>query len=246
MHNFFFSPILKLTLLCSASMSVVDQIVKFLDDHQYVFLTWSVLFMLLWTPFVVGTSAASFWIHFFLSLILLCWLFAASSHNKFVFTSVFLGIFTLVFSRVDFAFFDERVVALSYLITGLLFFLFVTSSLMNAIHEDQKIDKELIFGSIAWYLMIGFTWAFVYAIIELLIPGSFSISMDSFAKFPQFIYYSFVNLTTLWYGDIVPVLDHAQAWSVFFTIAGQMYLTILIGVVVGKYLRKKLHDKKDD
>jgi len=221
-------------------MFVIDVIVKFLDDHQYVFLTLSVLLMLVGTPFVMGTPSASFWIHFFLSLVLLSGLFAASSHNKFVYTSVFLGIFTLVFSWVDYAFFDDQSVALAYLMTGLFFFVFVTRSLMKAIHADKKIDQELIYWSIAGYLMIGFTGAFVYAIIEIIMPWSFSIGMESFTMFPQFIYYSFVNLTTLWYWDIVPVLPHAQAWSIIFTILGQMYLMILIWVVVGKYLRKKM------
>jgi hypothetical protein len=45
-------------------------------------------------------------------------------------------------------------------------------------------------------------------------------------------------MTTLWYGDILPVGYHAQSWSIILTIAWQMYLAILVGMLVGKYVRK--------
>lgn len=222
-------------------MSPIDKFVKILDDHQYVFLTLSMVIMLVGTPFFVNGETASFWIHFMLSLVLMGGLFAGNSHDKFLFTSVFLGIFTLVFSWVDYAFFDDRSVTLAYLLTGLVFFVFVTISLLNAIHDDRKVNSDLFFGSVSGYFMIGFTGAFVFAIIDMVMPWSFSITMDSFKQFPEFIYYSFVNMTTLGYGDIIPLSSHAKSRSVLFTIAGQMYLIILLWVVVGKYIREKVH-----
>jgi len=125
-----------------------------------------------------------------------------------------------------------------FLVTWLLFFIYITLNLIISLHNDKLVNQHLIYGTVAWYILLWLMWAFLYAIIELLQPWSFSIWMHSFIHFPKFIYFSFVNLTTLWYGDIVPISWHAQSRSVLFTIIGQMYLVILIWVIVWKYVRK--------
>ena len=48
---------------------------------------------------------------------------------------------------------------------------------------------------------------------------------------------SFVSLTTLGYGDIVPITDAAKSLAVFLGIVGQMYITIIVGIMVGKYVK---------
>jgi hypothetical protein len=54
--------------------------------------------------------------------------------------------------------------------------------------------------------------------------------------FHDYLYFSFVTLTTLGYGDITPVSAFAKSLTIFIAITGQLYLTILIAMLVGKYL----------
>jgi hypothetical protein len=87
-------------------------------------------------------------------------------------------------------------------------------------------------------MMIGLLSTFVFTIIQWFDPTAFSTTAWWFESFPEMIYFSFVNLTTLGYWDIIPLSSHAQSRSILFTIAGQMYMIILIWVIIGKYLRK--------
>ena len=64
----------------------------------------------------------------------------------------------------------------------------------------------------------------------------------------DFIYYSFVTMTTLGYGDITPLKSLARSLSIFFSVAGQLYLAFIIATLVGKYLGggEKPHAKNTD
>lgn len=215
-----------------------DKTVSYVDWHTYIWLVASLFVMMIWYPFVGDTPNASFWIHLLVSLILITWMYTVTSHDKFLNRSLFLWVFTLIFSWIDYVFFENKTVMLLYMITWLLFFFYIIINLIVSLHNDKLVNQHLIYWTIAWYILLWIIGAFLYAIIELLQPWSFSITMTTFTQFPQFIYFSFVNLTTLGYGDIVPISHHAQSWSVLFTIIWQMYLVILIGVIVGKYVRR--------
>lgn len=215
-----------------------DKTVSYVDWHTYVWLVLSLVLMMVWYPFVSWLEVSWFWIHLLLSLILITWMYTVTSHDKFLYRSIVLWAFTLIFSWVDYVFFQDQVVTLVYMITWWLFFIYITLNLIISLHNDKMVNQHLIYWTIAWYILIWLIWSFLYAVIEMLQPWSFSIAMTSFSHFPEFIYFSFVNLTTLWYWDIVPISAHAKSWSVLFTIIWQMYLVILIWVIVGKYVRK--------
>lgn len=87
--------------------------------------------------------------------------------------------------------------------------------------------------------MIGMVWSFLFGIIEVTIPWSFMPAVESIGNIPSFLYYSFVSMLTIWYGDIAPVWSVAQMWSVLLAIAGQLYLTIIVGTLIWKYVREK-------
>jgi apolipoprotein N-acyltransferase len=148
--------------------------IKFLDDHQYIFLIGSIVLMLVAYPFALSSSNPSLWVHILLSLILLTGLFAATTHDKFLKTSLFLGVFTFLFSWIDYALFEDSRMRLLYLVSGLLFFVFITVSLIRTIEKDKKVNNELIFGSIAGYMMIGLLSTFVFTIIQWFDPTAFS------------------------------------------------------------------------
>lgn len=194
--------------------------------------------MLVFYPFVIETAHASLWMHVMISLILITWLYAASSHERFVVRTVLLWIMTFVLTWVNFIFINETLRAFALQIVGLMFFSIILYYLVIDLHTMEEINQHMIFGAVAGYLILGLIGAFIFAIIELSLPGSFSWFSHSIVSFPDFIYYSYVSMTTLWYGDILPVGYHAQSWSIILTIAWQMYLAILVGMLVGKYVRK--------
>ena len=105
----------------------------------------------------------------------------------------------------------------------------------------QPITADTIRGGICVYFLIGFVWALLYGIVASFDPQAFSqplIRGTSYSdeSYSKVIYFSFVTLTTLGYGDIIPVSPLATMLTNLEAIIGQMYPAILISILVGGYL----------
>jgi hypothetical protein len=103
-----------------------------------------------------------------------------------------------------------------------------------------NIDSERIFAALNVYLMIGLICGVVFSIFEEQWPGSFAIH-SSFVHgsknvlLEHGIYFSYVTLGTLGYGDIIPISGPARALAVVEAIGGQMYLAVVVARLVGLY-----------
>ena len=120
------------------------------------------------------------------------------------------------------------------LISSIAFMAFVCYQLNLEVFRPGEINGHRIRGAIAIYVIIGFIFAMVYSLVELLAPGSFSgLGPDGFGKgLEKSVYFSFVTLTTLGFGDTVPISVVARNLAVVEAIIGQLYLTILIGRLI--------------
>ncbi|MCZ6831407.1 MAG: potassium channel family protein [Gammaproteobacteria bacterium] len=98
-----------------------------------------------------------------------------------------------------------------------------------------NVDGNKIIGAICIYLMMALGWAFGYLLIEELYPGSLSglDHSDWHDNLQDVIYFSFVTLTTLGYGDISAVLPLARFISYMEAITGQFYIAILVASLIG-------------
>ena len=107
----------------------------------------------------------------------------------------------------------------------------------------QRITADTIRGGICVYFLIGFVWALFYGIVASFDPQAFSqplIEAEFEAgSYSKIIYFSFVTLTTLGYGDIIPVSPLAKTLTNLEAIIGQMYPAILIAILVGGYLSER-------
>jgi len=133
----------------------------------------------------------------------------------------------------------------AFLLGFFLFFVF-TSSLMlvDILLRSKRVDTGLIFGAIGVYLMIGLSFAFAFALLEVIIPGSFSGLAEltgTQATTRPMVYFSFVTLTTLGYGDISPVASVAMSMSYLEAIIGQLFLAILVARLVGMHIAAGEH-----
>ena len=72
--------------------------------------------------------------------------------------------------------------------------------------------------------------------VDFLVPGSFRYGQDRTLTGPEMIYYSFITLTTLGYGDIVPVSPSARSLATLEALTGQLYLTVLVARLVGLHI----------
>ncbi len=98
--------------------------------------------------------------------------------------------------------------------------------------RSGPITLHRIQGAVAAYVLLGAIWAVAYFLVELLHPGSFSgpVRVEDGAQ--GWLYFSFVTLTTVGYGDVLPVQPIARSLAMLEAVTGPLYLTILLARLV--------------
>jgi len=112
------------------------------------------------------------------------------------------------------------------------FFAYVAVTTLYRILKAEKITRDEIFGAVALYLLMGLTWSAAYGVMEYLHPGNFSFKPDGF---PDLIYFSFVTMTTLGYGDMLPVSNAARSLAILESVTGVLFIAILIARLVSAF-----------
>jgi voltage-gated potassium channel len=131
-------------------------------------------------------------------------------------------------------------IAFTYLTLSsfLLFLLLCTFLVLRQILTGTQVDLNRIAGAFCAYLMLGFIWSVAYMILFAMDQGSFrglpQIGDD--LRLMDLQYFSFVTMTTLGYGDVVPVSYIARALAAVEAVIGQFYLAVLVAALVGAYV----------
>lgn len=122
---------------------------------------------------------------------------------------------------------------------AIFFLAFVTYRLLRYILTAPRVDSEVLCAAIAVYLILGLVWGFAYILIAGLNPTAFAfrVSTDPNTAIIRFqaLYFSFMTLTTVGYGDIVPVSKPARLLAMTESTIGILYTTILIARLVALY-----------
>jgi hypothetical protein len=101
-----------------------------------------------------------------------------------------------------------------------------------------RVTFDRILGAIALYVLIGVVWAEAYQLIDLQAPDAYagiargSASLDR----SSWIYFSFVTLTTVGYGDITPVAHVARSLAILEALIGQLYPAIVLARLVSLHV----------
>ena len=110
--------------------------------------------------------------------------------------------------------------------------LLIAVVLLLQVFREGAVTHSRIQGAIAVYLLFGIGWAHAYHITETLHPGSFATTAAAMSNVSDWVYYSFVTLTTVGYGDITPARPIARTLSIGEALTGQLYLAVLIARLV--------------
>ncbi len=126
-----------------------------------------------------------------------------------------------------------------------LFFGLVITVMTHHLFKSTTVTLDTIYGAICIYIFIGIEWGTIYNAMELYAPGTFDLAKVQHAsgEIPNmawgFIYYSFVTLTTLGFGDITPISQSARSFAIVEAVTGQIYLTVLIARLVGMHIARR-------
>ncbi|MEE8294824.1 MAG: ion channel [Sphingomonadales bacterium] len=172
----------------------------------------------------------------------------AAKANKRIFTLLIgLALFAAVL-RAFIWFVDEPSYGFAFLIVAGLFLIILLAEMARHVFRSNKIDANIIYGSLCIYFFFGTLFAVIYMLLAAINGSSFSFPLEIIAgpggeeitqNLKTFFYFSFVTQTTLGYGDITPVLPLAKNLAILQAITGQMYIAILVARLIGLYLVQK-------
>ncbi|MCF6311408.1 MAG: ion channel [Verrucomicrobiales bacterium] len=119
---------------------------------------------------------------------------------------------------------------------GAALYLYIAALLFRVIITQTQITVDQLFAAVVIYIFIGLSWAHFYGLSEAFQNNSISGNTETD---PNFIYFSFVTLTTLGYGDMLPITPMAKALAIIEAITGVMFVAILVSTLVGRVNRNR-------
>ena len=188
------------------------------------------LFPLAWQGHLYRTS---------ISLLFFSSLLAIDKHRKALLAPVLLAIFIQWVGATFDLYFLEMASKLLYF----LFFLYMTGYFIHEITKAEKVTLKLIMQSIIGYLLLGIVFSILVAFLDQVDTTMYSFQHVpeeiNGSHFSEYLYFGFVTLTTVGYGEIVPLQPVSRSLSILISVSGQLYLAIIIALLVGKYVAKR-------
>lgn len=174
------------------------------------------------------------------ALVLLTGLYALHTRHSLFTAGIALSVVSIIGTTLVYITRQEWAVAFAYVWIFILIAYFAIT-ILGYVLKTGPVTMDKIFAAICVYLFIGFAWTFAYALLDALQPGSIAIHVVSTAdnyllRQRALRYFSFMTLTTVGYGDIVPVSTAARSLAALEAITGQIYLTVLIARLVGLHI----------
>lgn len=210
--------------------------------HRYRFriLLATLLAMLAAAPLTVGDSARDPLFALSFSLVILAGLLAMKRERILLLLAVLLGVPAIIARWVS-VLVPEQTAILFDALFPIFFLSFFVVFLLRAVITADRVTTDTIAGALSVYLLLGFVWSLAYQGLTLVDPAAFHIGSAIADTGPldrvDFVYYSFITLATVGYGDITPVTPLAQSFAYAEAVTGVLYVAVLVARLVSAYRR---------
>ena len=188
---------------------------------------------------------ASFVVTFLFAIILLSAVLAVSKNRKTAMIAIALASPAILLQLLHLILAWDGIETAKYILV-ILFLSYVIFIILKHLFEIDRVTLDTICASLCVYLILGLLFSIVYSLIEILEPGSFAFSLSDNIEEGEMrfggaqsifaLYYSFVTMTTLGYGDIVPASAAARMLAAIQALMGQLYLVVLVARLVGLHI----------
>jgi hypothetical protein len=202
--------------------------------HRCFYLLAGLLVLIAVLPFVhtrVGAALANV----LNGIVVVTAVLAAGRSRMALVIAAVLAVPTLFFQIVGLAAGNRGFLTVSY-VSGAALYLVAVVYLLRYVMRREVLTHDKLYGAAATYLLLGVVWAYLYGILEHLVPGSFALGgSPTEANLRELVYFSFTVLTTTGFGDFTPVHPFARTLVLFEQLAGVLYVAILIARLAGSY-----------
>lgn len=118
----------------------------------------------------------------------------------------------------------------------IVYFTSISLVVYNDIYRARQINGEMVAAVFCGFIMLGLLASFIFTLVEIFEPNSFSGLEERLKVFDNLVYFSFISLLTIGYGDMAPQTDVAKVVTICIALAGHFYTVFVTGIVIGKFL----------
>jgi hypothetical protein len=207
--------------------------------HRYGVLFYTLLFTLGTAPLLAALHFTTDLLQILLAFSLLAALLGVPGHRWRIFLMLLAAVVVGLRAAPSWAIAPGF--SMGALVVGAAIALLAAASAIRFVMRTKVVDAEHVYAALSVYLLAGLCFGVVHWTIENAWPGSFSEPGGAGARFSMStaIYYSFVTLATLGYGDVVPKSDMARGVAVLEAVGGQLYVAVMIARLVGAQLQTR-------
>ena len=153
---------------------------------------------------------------------------------------IIAAIWTFLVFIAIWAFYENiRNIQLVALIILFIYFAFISYFLFKDLIRSNDVTSSVVFGAFTGYFLIGVLFFFIFALLDVIYTDTISVDMGGPGGLDQAFYFSFVTLTTIGYGDILPTSVLGQKIAILEALSGQFYIAAIMAAIVGKFLNAK-------
>lgn len=164
----------------------------------------------------------------------------AADYRKHVFNILLaFGFLVLISMAISFFFPDHRALNVIPFLLTVCSLVLSSIALVAHVSRAKTVEKSTVLCAINSYLLMGLTASILFLLVNFVIPSSFSQIAAGPGSLSKFVYYGFVTLSTLGYGDITPAEPLARSLAIFTALGGQLYLVIVMALIIGKFLNSQ-------
>ncbi len=198
---------------------------------------WGLLVLLVFTIFglpIITTFVSFRLFEIFITIIVVVSSYATSEDKKpKVIIQVLIAIVAVWITRIG----ELRLIHFLASLWLVVFFLLRVLKFIAQLSRKEDVNILVLVEAINGYLLIGIGFALLVNMFSIEFPDAFNFSVESSMHHVyDSIYYTFVSMTTLGYGDLLPVTPGAKSMALLITLSGQFYLVIIMALLVGRLL----------
>ena len=204
-------------------------------NYLYLLITF---FIMITFPVLHLVLDQIYWVfHICYSIVILTSIIYSLTKNQKMSLEAAIGIMAFI-SFWSEAFFDSRIVMVANLAFNFLFFVFLLNQVIFETIREKEVTVNTLFAVSVGYFILGMMGFWLLTFLDILAPDSFIGNISQNRSY-DLMYYSFVTLTSVGYGDIHTINLEGKAISLLIGIIGQLYVSFTIALIVGKYLNQK-------
>ena len=202
---------------------------------RFLYIVLSLMLVILITPYLRYAGKTGHIVTTLLAIMIpLTSFYALTADRKRAIIILFIAAPFVIFDVMS-MWFTNPYLTIAAISFAIVLYFYIIVLLVSNLLSYKVVTADLIYCAISTYFLIAIMWSGVYMVLEHISPDSFSGISDP----GDFLYFSFVTLTTVGFGDISPQSILSKRLVIFEAAMGGIYLAVIIAMIVGRYMSMK-------